>query len=80
MNDDESLLDEVGDVIGGFFVGMGILWVLWLALQLYMLLASVLWAILTEIIWPMLHLILVQIGIALLRFYNRASCIVLGLD
>ena len=80
MKDDERLLDEVGDLIGGFFVGLGILWVLWLALQLYILLTAVFWAILTEILWPMLRLILVHIGTTLLRMYNRVSRIVLGLD
>lgn len=80
MNDHESLLDEVGDNIGDMFIFMAMVGVLWLLWRAYLIFAAIFGAILTEIIWPMVRWLLIQTGILLLRGYNRASRIVLGLD
>lgn len=80
MIDNESLLDEVGDVIGGVLFGMAIYAVLWVLFWIYVFFAVISLAIITEIIWPLLRWLLTQAGILLLRGYNRASRIVLGLD
>lgn len=79
MIDNESLLDEVGDVIGGVLFGMAVYAVLCMLLWIYLFFAIIFLAIITEIIWPLLRWLLTQAGILLLRGYNRASRIILGL-
>ena len=62
MKNEDSLLDDAGDLLGTLLLGAVLLWALKLLFFAYMLFAATFWALLRWLI--------VALGVAMLRTYN----------
>lgn len=73
MDKDDTLLDGMTDAVGMLLLGAVILWAFRLLIIGYVYLSAICWAICSELIWPCLRRMFKEIGIALLRTYNRLT-------
>ena len=73
MDNNHTFTDGLMGAIWAFFFGMLIFGVLRLLMLAYLWVVAIVWAFITELVWPLVKLVLKEIGIALLRTFNRVS-------
>jgi hypothetical protein len=73
MDKENTLLDGIGSAIWALLFGVVIFGIFRLLMVAYVYIAAIVWAILSELVWPLLRRMAGEIGIALLRTFNRLT-------